>query len=337
MTRDVPVTGAAGMEGQPETVAGRGPGVLDDVDRALVERLRHDGRETNRSLAQALGISEVTVAARLRRMEQNAIMRVVAVTDMQVFGHREFAFAFFTVAKRSALEVGAELAKLPEVIAVTISTGRYDLIAPLLGRDQKHLAELFGSTLAGIAGVDEVRGLLALDVLKFDSRWALLAADSGTTPEAQPSETVDELDLSVIRLLQIDARRSNRSIAAELGVSEGTIRARVKRLISDRVIRIQAISDVYAFGIGAHAYVGIVADGGAADDLGRRLAARDDVVQLSRTLGEFDFVAVLIGNDRAGLASALINEIAVLPGLRRTETFETYTSTKHTYEWSWIV
>lgn len=310
---------------------------LDHVDRELVERLRSDGRESNRSLAQALGMNEVTVASRIRKMEANSIMRVVAVTDMRIFGHREFAFASVRVSGRRALDVGAEIAKLPEVIAVTVSTGRYDIFVPLLARDHQHLAELFGVTFPKIAGVEEVTGHLALDVLKFETKWALLTADPGTAPDAQPSETVDELDISIIKLLQVDARRSNRRIATELGVSEGTVRGRIKRLLADRVIRVQAVSDAFAFGISAHAFVGITTRDGQTDEVGQHLKACDNVAQLTRTLGEYDFIAVVIANTREALVSVLVNDIAVIPGIRWTDTFETCATTKHAYPWSWLV
>ncbi|WP_245672810.1 Lrp/AsnC family transcriptional regulator [Aldersonia kunmingensis] len=270
-------------------------------------------------------------------MEQNAIMRVVAVTDLRIFGHREFAFAFLNVSERSALAVGADVASLPEVVAVTISTGRHDVIAPILARDRAHLAQLFGEALPKIPGVDEVRGHSALDVLKFDSKWTLLSVDPGSMPDAVPSDTVDELDIAIIHKLQADARRSNRSIAGELDVSEGTVRTRIRRLLSDNVIRIQAVSDVVAFGMGAHAYVGIKTQDGRAGEVASALVAREEVVQLSRTLGEFDFIAVVVADSRERLITNLVRDISQIPGLRRTETFETYATTKHTYAWSWLV
>lgn len=313
------------------------PVSLDHVDRALVDRLRVDGREGNRSLAQALGVNEVTVAARLRRMEEAAIMRVVAITDMRLFGHREFAFALIRVSGRSVVEVATELASLPEAIVVTICTGRYDVIVPILGRDRRHLAELFGTVLPQINGVDQVSGCIALDVLKFEAKWAALQADPGSLPEAEPSETVDEMDLDIIRELQVDARRSNRSIAKELGVSEGTVRSRIKRMLADRVFKIQAVCDIGAFGIGAYAFLAISSEGGRADDVAKALVDRGDVAQLSRVLGDFDLLALLIAPTREELIRAILDEISVLPGVRRTETFDTYGSTKHTYAWTWIV
>ena len=41
---------------------------------------------------------------------------------------------------------------------------------------------------------------------------------------------LDPLDRRIVEKLSRDARISNRAIAAELGVTEGTIRARIKRL-----------------------------------------------------------------------------------------------------------
>ena len=41
---------------------------------------------------------------------------------------------------------------------------------------------------------------------------------------------IDELDHQLIEILSKDARISNRKIAADLGVTEGTVRGRIKRL-----------------------------------------------------------------------------------------------------------
>ncbi|MDN2499240.1 Lrp/AsnC family transcriptional regulator [Nocardia nova] len=310
---------------------------LDDLDRALVARLRIDGRESSRSLAAALSVNEVTVAGRLRRLEEAGIMRVVAVTDMRLFGHREFAMTLVQVSGRSPYRIAAELAALPESVSVTICTGRCDIIVPILGRDHRHLGELLDTVLPGIDGVDDVRASLALDVLKFDSKWSLLEADPGATPAAQPSETVDETDLEIIRTLQLRARRSNRSIAAELGISEGTVRSRIKRMLSQRVFRIQAVCDVVAFGLSAHAFIGIDTAPGTVDAVAAELTRRDDIAQLTRVLGDFDLMAVLIAPDRDALVAAILNEISQIPGVRNTETFDTCATLKHTYSWTWGV
>ena len=265
------------------------------------------------------------------------MMRVVAITDIRLFGHREFAFAMINVGGRSVYQVAAELAKLPETISVTVSTGRFDIIVSILGRDRLHLAELFGTVLPKIKGVRAIHASMALDVLKYESKWTLFGADSGTTPKAQPSDTVDEMDLAIIASLQVNARRSNRQIAADLGVSEGTVRGRIKRMQTDRVFRIQAVSDIVVSGLGAHAFVGIKAAPGKVNAVAKVLAQREDVAQITRVLDRLDLMAVIIAPDRQSLISAIHNEIALLTGVQSIETFDTVGTLKHTYLWTWIV
>lgn len=318
------------------SAANSGP-ELDRLDRALIEQLRLDGRKGNRSLATELNVNEVTVAARLRRLEDAGALRVVAITDIRLFGHREFAFAMMNVSGRPVYAVAAEVAELSEAIGVTICTGRYDIIVPMLGRDKLHLADLFNTTLAKIKGVSAVHGCIALDVLKYDSKWSLLNVDPGTMPEAQPSDTVDQMDLAIIEKLQLNARRSNRQIATDLGVSEGTVRVRIKRMLADRVFRIQAVSDIVAAGISAHAFVGVKAAPGKVSDVATALAKRDDVAQITRVLDDFDLIAVLIAPDRSALIAGILDEIAVTTGVRSIEVFDGVDTLKHTYAWTWIV
>ncbi|MGE2713052.1 Lrp/AsnC family transcriptional regulator [Mycolicibacterium litorale] len=321
------------------TLRGRAvsPIELDDLDKALIEKLREDGRAGNRQLAAELNVNEVTIAARLRRLEDADVMRVVAITDIRLFGHREFAFAMIEVVGRPVQAVAADLAKLPETISVTICTGRYDIVVPILGRDRFHLSELYGTILPKVKGVNAIHGCMGLDVLKYNSRWALFGVEPGPAPEAVPSDTVDEMDLAIIALLQQNARRSNRQIAAELGVSEGTVRVRIKRMLADRVFRIQAISDIVVSGVDAHAFIRVAAAPGKVNDVAKALARRDDVAQVTRVLDDFGLVALLHSSDRATLMNSIMNEIAQIPGVRRTETLDAVASLKHTYAWTWIV
>lgn len=310
---------------------------LTDLDRALIELLRQDGREGNRSLAHKLGVNEVTVAARLRRLEEADLMRVVAVTDIRLFGHREIAFVLFRVSGRSVFDVAGDVAKLPEAVGVTITSGAYDIIAPMLFQDRRHLARMLANSLPSIPGVDHVHCSMALDVLKYDSKWALFQVDPGVTPEARPSDTVDEMDLNILRILQGNARRSNRNIAAELGVSEGTIRGRIKRMLADRVFRIQAVSDVVAFGYRAHSFITVTPEPARVDDVAAALAKREDIAQLTQVLDDFELIGVLMGANHDSLMAAVFDEIALLPGVRRVETFYGCGSLKHAYAWTWIV
>ena len=47
----------------------------------------------------------------------------------------------------------------------------------------------------------------------------------------------DELDLGIIRLLREDARRTHVAVADELGVSEGVVRQRIRKMVDGGLIR----------------------------------------------------------------------------------------------------
>jgi DNA-binding Lrp family transcriptional regulator len=310
---------------------------IDAVDRALVERLRIDGRESNRSLAAALGINETTVANRLRRLETTSTMRVVALTDLEAFGYQYMVFAKLRVGSRSIMDVSEALARMPEVISVTVATGRFDVIATALARDRDHLSDVVGTAIPALKGVEETRCELAIDVLRYESMWASLQAPERPVEPLDHGGAVDDLDRAIIGLLQRDARSPNRRIADDLDVSEGTIRARIRRMEDEGLIRIQAVSDVLAFGMTAHAYVGIQVAGGKLSAVAKQILACDGVEVLTRTLGDFDFFAVVAASDRNALISLIIEQIGEIPGVRHTETFESWRTLKHAYTWARLV
>ena len=54
---------------------------------------------------------------------------------------------------------------------------------------------------------------------------------------------MDSFDRNIIEILESDGRASNAEIARSIGVSEGTIRRRLKKLIDNKTILVLAISD----------------------------------------------------------------------------------------------
>jgi DNA-binding Lrp family transcriptional regulator len=313
---------------------------IDDLDRRIVERLRVDGRETNRSIASALGIGEATVAARLRRLDSANAVHVVALTDMQRMGPQWFAFLFLRVSGRPVLDVAAELAALPQTIFVNVHTGRFDLICGVLTRDREELARVVGENAPAIAGVASVRCELGVDVLRFDSAWAALAAGPvpGTFPEpAVPTGAVDDLDLRIIECLQRDARSSNRMIAAGLDVSEGTVRMRLRRMESEGLIRIRAVSDIGVFGLGTAAIIGLHVSGGHLAALEKALQETDGLAAIVRSLGEFDYLLIALSTDRVALMGLILSRLQPLPQVRSVETFEHVATVKHVYTWVRLV
>ena len=142
---------------------------------------------------------------------------------------------------------------------------------------------------------------------------------------------MDELDQRIIGLLQVDGRLSNANIARRLGVSEGTIRRRVSRLIQDDAISIAAVPNIEKLGYTTTAFIGLQVQPGKADDVADALAGLSEVHYVSVTTGSYD-VFLWVGLESAeGLGEFLHTSIAAIDGVLRTETFVNLGIKKRTY------
>jgi Lrp/AsnC family transcriptional regulator, leucine-responsive regulatory protein len=140
---------------------------FDETDRQIVAELRQNGRATNQQIAEHLGLTATTVSSRIRRMEDADQLRVVAVSDFSAHGYELLMQLAIEVDSRPASEVAAELAEFPEVFAVHIVTGRYDIDALVVLHDFNDLAHLLFDQLASIRGIRSITPSIAVDILRY--------------------------------------------------------------------------------------------------------------------------------------------------------------------------
>jgi DNA-binding Lrp family transcriptional regulator len=131
---------------------------------------------------------------------------------------------------------------------------------------------------------------------------------------------LDQLDHNIIEVLGKDARVSNRKIAAKLGVTEGTIRGRIKRLQEENYIRFTAISNPSHLGNPRLVLIGILAVQGQVRQLADRIAEMPGIRAVLVTLGRFDILAVGLFDDLESILDVANNSILPLPGVRHLET-----------------
>lgn len=144
---------------------------FDTTDFRIIALLRKDGRMSSRDLARALGHTETTIRARLRRLDTSGTMRVVAMTDFRAAGFQLMASIGVQVKKRSAVDVATDIAQLPQVFNVQIVIGTMDIELSAGAADGAELATLI-NTLAQIPGVHRLTPGMALEVIKFD--WGVV-------------------------------------------------------------------------------------------------------------------------------------------------------------------
>lgn len=144
---------------------------LDDTDYQIMALLRKDGRMPYRALATEVGLTEATVRARVRRLEDSDTMRVVAVTDYEAAGYTMMLAVGIQVEGRPADAVARELASFPEVFHACQVVGTLDIEILVVARDQPMLNELLSAKLAKVKGVSRLFPAMAMDVLKNQPNW----------------------------------------------------------------------------------------------------------------------------------------------------------------------
>ncbi len=148
-------------------------------------------------------------------------------------------------------------------------------------------------------------------------------------PVRAPRE-IDALDQGIIEALQANGREPFRRIAASLGVSEATVRARYTKLAAEDILQVVAVTNPLGLGF-EQALVGVKTTGSpqpAADEIASWLEADYVVV----TAGQFDIIVELVAADRRELLE-LTNRIRALDGVVSTETFLYLDMVKQLYDW----
>ena len=142
---------------------------------------------------------------------------------------------------------------------------------------------------------------------------------------------MDKLDLSILASLQTDGRRPFTDIAQELGVSEGTVRNRVSKLIDQQVLHIVGLVDPTSLGFNAPAVIGVSISEGDIEEIAAEIAAYSEVSYLIMVSGEFDFIVEVLCKDRDHLANFLNYKLRKVSGVERTQTFMTLRTFKVAY------
>ena len=149
---------------------------------------------------------------------------------------------------------------------------------------------------------------------------------------------LDEIDRQIVARLSRDARISNRQIASELGVTEGTVRARVKRMEVEKQIRITAITNIDRFRNGALAWIWIeVERSHQVQEVAQALAAIGELGFVGEMLGRSDILAITMVRSNEHLAEFVHQRISGIPGVRRTESTLGVNFVKHDYRMARIV
>ena len=116
-------------------------------------------------------------------------------------------------------------------------------------------------------------------------------------------------------------------------MTEGTVRNRLSRLLADRVIRVVGVADLPKVGMHAAAITGINVERSKIRSALKTLMEMPEVRFVAVTTGTFDLIVEVVVPDNDMLHDFLIERLAAVPGVTRTDTSMLLKIHKQSYTW----
>ena len=146
-------------------------------------------------------------------------------------------------------------------------------------------------------------------------------------------KSLDDIDRQIINLLQYDGRMPYTEIGGKLGISEGAVRRRVKRLTEDGLLQIVGIVEPRLMDWNAAGMIGVNVQSGQMEQAAELIADFPEVTYLFMASGGYDLFVEVFCRDRDHFVQFLNQKLQQVPGVTRTETFMILKMYKMSYRW----
>jgi Lrp/AsnC family transcriptional regulator for asnA, asnC and gidA len=134
-------------------------------------------------------------------------------------------------------------------------------------------------------------------------------------------DSLDNKDLAIIRQLQENSRTPFGKIGSKLGLSEGAVRARVKRLIKSNVIQRFTITlNQQLTGVRLLARIGVDAQPSELKTIASELSKFEEVYFVALATGNHDVLVDVLTTDIEDLKKFLTDKLGTTRGVRGSDT-----------------
>lgn len=161
---------AAAIPGRSNPSRGGAACQLDELSKAIIEKLQQDGRQSYAAIGKAVELSEAAVRQRVQRMVDGGVMQIVAVTDPVQMGFGRQAMIGVRCTGDTT-QVADKLAAIESVDYVVLTAGTFDVIIEVVCEDDSHLLDLLNRKIRAVPGVLSTETLVYLKLVKQQYNW----------------------------------------------------------------------------------------------------------------------------------------------------------------------
>ncbi len=148
--------------------------MLDDTDRRILRRWQSEPEMSPADLAEGLGLSRGAVTRRVKRMQDQGIVRGVRATiNWAALGYEVEVSLRITLDKTQsrAFEDFIEAARdIPEVLEIQTFLGRVDVRLSVIARDMTHYQNIYRTRVLTLPHIADIEALMHVSRIQNDRR-----------------------------------------------------------------------------------------------------------------------------------------------------------------------
>ena len=138
---------------------------LDDVDFKILGLLSYNAQMPYTEVAKKLTISPGTVHARTKKMKNLGVIKGATLNlDYGKIGWKMTIFLGVYLRETTLFkQVIDELMKVPEIVKIHHSTGKYDIFAKMHAKDSIHYRRVYQEAVLAIEGIKGVESFMSVE------------------------------------------------------------------------------------------------------------------------------------------------------------------------------
>jgi Lrp/AsnC family leucine-responsive transcriptional regulator len=139
---------------------------LDKLDIAILNQLQQDGRMSNSTLAERIGLSQSACSRRLDNLEKSGVIKGYhARLSNAAMGYGMTAIVHISLSgqfEKSLAEFEAAIKHCPNVLSCHLMTGEYDYVLRIAARDLADYERIHKEWLSAMPHVTKINSAFAL-------------------------------------------------------------------------------------------------------------------------------------------------------------------------------
>ncbi|MCC5921818.1 MAG: Lrp/AsnC ligand binding domain-containing protein [Cyclobacteriaceae bacterium] len=138
---------------------------IDNTDYRILDELNQNAQRPYTEVAKKVFVSGGTVHVRMRKLQEQGIVKgSTLVLDYEKLGYDIISFLGIYLEKSSLyMEVLDQLKKIPEVVEMHYTTGKYNIFVKLLCKDTRHLKNVLHDKIQRIDGIERTETFMSLE------------------------------------------------------------------------------------------------------------------------------------------------------------------------------